>query len=106
MFTSDDISLIKTETLEAVVRRDFGVVALTDQVELRFAEFVTSGPGAYEDYSNWREAWRDFVAFTKEDADEDAEEVDAAEATETVIGTFAAGIPAAVLTAEHQISLF
>lgn len=102
MVTSDTISLINTTALQTVIRKEFGEEADANDIELQFTEFVSSGPGAYEDYSSWRQAWRDFMDFVSEDAEE--ERVD--DTTETVIATFTVGIPVAVLTAEHQISLF
>jgi leucyl aminopeptidase (aminopeptidase T) len=100
MFNADNISLLNTEALAVMVKRDFGNASL-EAVERDFVEFVTSGVGAYEDYSSWRQAWRDFVEFCNE---EEAVEVTTEDAT--VVGFAAAGFPLPVLNAQNQISLF
>jgi capsular polysaccharide biosynthesis protein len=96
MFNADNISLLNTEALAVMVKRDFGNASL-EAVERDFVEFVTSGAGAYEDYPSWRQAWRDFVESCNEEEVE--EEV-------TVVGFVAIGFPVQVLTAQNQISLF
>ncbi|WP_372997553.1 hypothetical protein [Marinobacter sp.] len=98
MINVDHISAINTTALATLAEKEFGDTPL-ESVEKDFVDFVTHGAGAYEDYSSWRQAWRDFVDFTREE--------EAEEQQERVVGVIAVtqGQPRA-LTAENQLALF
>ncbi len=101
MITVDTISAIKTDTLRALISKESEVFAdaSVEQVESDFVNYI-NGPGAYDDYTNWRQAWRGFVEFSANDEGEEADE------TETVIGYLLAHFPTALLSAENQMALF
>jgi len=98
MINVDHISAINTTVLATLAAKEFDGMP-HQYVEKHFVDFVTHGPGAYEDYSSWRQAWRDFVDFTREE--------EAEEQQERVVGVIAVtqGQPRA-LTAENQMALF
>ena len=104
MVTVDTISMLKTSTLQAVISKEsdlFGDKSFAT-VERDFVDYI-NGPGAYDDFANWREAWRAFVEFCSEDEDEQDDETSG---METVIGYVTTGVPGAVLTAQNQMTLF
>lgn len=98
MINVDHISAINTKVLVTLAEKDFDGMPV-HYIEKHFVDFVTNGPGAFEDYSNWREAWRDFVEFSQEEEVEEQEE--------RVIGYVAITLTQpALLTAENQLALF
>jgi hypothetical protein len=94
MITSDTISALTTDALQAVINKAGEVFAdqTFDEVETRFVDYI-NGPGAYDDFTSWRQAWRSFVEFCTDD-----------EAAH--VGFINAPVPAALLSKENQLALF